>query len=100
SDGMKRVLQQLKPTTFDDIVAVNALYRPGPMDFIPNYITRKHGKMKTTYPHQDLKPILENTYGVLVYQEQIMQIAHRIAGFTLGQADVLRRAVSKKKQDV
>ncbi|MEN2467085.1 DNA polymerase III subunit alpha [Ornithinibacillus sp. JPR2-1] len=100
SDGMKQVLEQLKPSTFDDIVAVNALYRPGPMDFIPTYIERKHGRKKTTYPHPDLEPILKSTYGVLIYQEQIMQIAHRIAGFSLGEADVLRRAVSKKKQDI
>jgi DNA polymerase III subunit alpha len=100
SDGMKQVLKQLVPNTFDDIVAVNALYRPGPMDFIPTYIDRKHGKKQTTYPHPDLEPILESTYGVLIYQEQIMQIAHRIAGYTLGQADVLRRAVSKKKQEI
>ncbi|MFC0301953.1 DNA polymerase III subunit alpha [Virgibacillus soli] len=100
SVGMKRVLTRLKPTEFVDIVAVNALYRPGPMDNIPLYINRKYGLEEVTYPHPDLKPILESTYGVLIYQEQIMQIAHRIAGFTLGQADILRRAVSKKKQDV
>ncbi|WP_010099145.1 DNA polymerase III subunit alpha [Ornithinibacillus scapharcae] len=100
SDGMKQVLTRLMPNSFEDIVAVNALYRPGPMDFIPTYIDRKHGRKKTTYPHPDLEPILKNTYGVLIYQEQIMQIAHRIAGFSLGQADVLRRAVSKKKQEV
>ncbi|WP_047985079.1 DNA polymerase III subunit alpha [Ornithinibacillus californiensis] len=100
SDGMKQVLEQLKPNTFDDIVAVNALYRPGPMDFIPTYIERKHGLKKTSYPHPDLEPILKSTYGVLIYQEQIMQIAHHIAGFTFGQADLLRRAVSKKKQDI
>ncbi|WP_010651140.1 DNA polymerase III subunit alpha [Oceanobacillus massiliensis] len=100
SQGMKQVLTSLKPTSFEDIVAVNALFRPGPMDFIPVYIARKHGKEQVTYPHPDLKPILEKTFGVLVYQEQIMQIANRIAGFTLGEADILRRAVSKKKQDM
>ncbi|WP_249870884.1 DNA polymerase III subunit alpha [Oceanobacillus saliphilus] len=100
SQGMKQVLNRLKPTAFEDIVAVNALFRPGPMDFIPVYIARKHGKEQVTYPHRDLQPILEKTFGVLVYQEQIMQIAHKIAGFTLGEADILRRAVSKKKQDV
>lgn len=100
SDGMKQVLEQLKPNTFDDIVAVNALYRPGPMDFIPTYIERKHGRKTVTYPHPDLEPILNTTYGVLIYQEQIMQIAHQIAGYSLGEADVLRRAVSKKKQDM
>lgn len=100
SDGMKKVLARLMPTRFEDIVAVNALYRPGPMDFIPTFIDRKHGRKKTTYPHPDLEPILRSTFGVLIYQEQIMQIAHRIAGYSLGQADVLRRAVSKKKQEV
>lgn len=100
SQGMKKVLTELKPTAFEDIVAVNALYRPGPMDFIPTYINRKFKREKVVYPHPDLKPILEKTYGVLVYQEQIMQIANKIAGFSLGEADILRRAVSKKKQDV
>ncbi|RDW16328.1 DNA polymerase III subunit alpha [Oceanobacillus arenosus] len=100
SQGMRGVLKALKPTSFEDIVAVNALYRPGPMDFIPTYIARKHHQEQVTYPHPDLAPILEKTYGVLVYQEQIMQIANRIAGFTLGEADILRRAVSKKKQEV
>ncbi|UJL45050.1 DNA polymerase III subunit alpha [Virgibacillus sp. NKC19-16] len=100
SQGMKNVLTKLKPSTFEDIVAVNALFRPGPMDFIPTYINRKYEREKVTYPHPDLKPILEKTYGVLVYQEQIMQIASHIAGFSLGKADILRRAVSKKQQDV
>ncbi|WP_373893049.1 DNA polymerase III subunit alpha [Virgibacillus sp. CBA3643] len=100
SQGMKNVLTKLKPSTFEDIVAVNALFRPGPMDFIPTYINRKYGREEVTYPHTDLKPILAKTYGVLVYQEQIMQIAHKIAGFSLGKADILRRAVSKKQQDV
>lgn len=100
SQGMKRVLKELRPTSFEDIVAVNALYRPGPMDFIPNYIARKHHKEEVSYPHRDLQPILEKTYGVLVYQEQIMEIAKKIAGFTLGKADILRRAVSKKNQQV
>ncbi|GGJ96837.1 DNA polymerase III subunit alpha [Lentibacillus kapialis] len=100
SQGMKQVLIRLKPTTFEDIVAVNALFRPGPMENIPVYIDRKHGREKITYPHPDLEPILKKTYGVLIYQEQIMQIAHEIAGFSLGQADILRRAVSKKQQQV
>ncbi|WP_174614028.1 DNA polymerase III subunit alpha [Virgibacillus ihumii] len=98
SQGMKRVLKNLKPTVFEDIVAVNALYRPGPMEHIPEYIDRKHGRQHITYPHPDLESILGKTYGVLVYQEQIMQIANKIAGFTLGEADILRRAVSKKQQ--
>ncbi|MEC5421948.1 DNA polymerase III subunit alpha [Virgibacillus sp. C22-A2] len=100
SQGMKRVLTRLRPSSFEDIVAVNALYRPGPMEFIPTYIERKNSREKITYPHPDLAPILEKTYGVLVYQEQIMQIAHKIAGYTLGQADILRKAVSKKQQMV
>lgn len=97
SSGMKQVLTRLRPTEFEDIVAVNALYRPGPMDFIQTYIDRKHGLEKVTYPHPDLEHILAETYGVLIYQEQIMQIAHQIAGYSLGQADILRRAVSKKQ---
>ncbi|WP_449621467.1 DNA polymerase III subunit alpha [Robertmurraya sp. Marseille-Q9965] len=100
SDGMRSVLKRLKPTHFEDIVAVNALYRPGPMENIPLYIDRKHGKELVKYPHPDLEPILENTYGVIVYQEQIMQIAAKMAGFSLGEADLLRRAVSKKKKEV
>src|SRR5690625_4099018 len=97
---MKQVLTNLKPTRFEDIVAVNALYRPGPMAYIPVYINRKNNREQISYPHPDLAPILEKTYGVLIYQEQIMQIAHQIAGFTLGEADILRRAVSKKDQAV
>ncbi|KKE79053.1 DNA polymerase III subunit alpha [Bacilli bacterium] len=100
SQGMKRVLTELKPDSFEDIVAVNALFRPGPMDFIPVYIARKEKREPIQYPHPDLEPILKPTYGVLVYQEQIMQIANKIAGFSLGEADILRRAVSKKKQQV
>ncbi|PFA69107.1 DNA polymerase III subunit alpha [Bacillus sp. AFS015802] len=100
SEGMRNVLKRLKPNSFEDIVAVNALYRPGPMENIPTYINRKHGKEQVQYPHPDLKPILEMTYGVIVYQEQIMQIASKMAGFSLGEADLLRRAVSKKKKDV
>src|SRR5699024_301411 len=97
SNGMKNVLKRLKPSRFDDIVAVNALYRPGPMDYISVYIDRKQKRQEVTYPHPDLKPILRNTYVVLIYQEQIMLIASQIAGFRLGEADLLRRAVSKKK---
>ncbi len=100
SDGMKRVLKQLKPTKLTDIVALNALYRPGPMDQIPTFINRKFNKEQVSYVHRDLEPILKDTYGVLVYQEQIMKIAHKIAGFTLGEADLLRVAVSKKEPEV
>jgi DNA polymerase III subunit alpha len=98
SSGITEVLKTLKPSEFEDLVAVNALYRPGPMEQIPHYIKRKHGKEEVHYFHKDLKPILEKTYGVIVYQEQIMQIASRLAGFTLGEADLLRRAVSKKNR--
>ncbi|WP_102345301.1 DNA polymerase III subunit alpha [Bacillus sp. Marseille-P3661] len=100
STGMRKVLNKLLPTQFEDIVAVNALYRPGPMENIPLFIDRKHGKRKISYPHSDLQEILEPTYGVIVYQEQIMKIASKMAGFSLGEADLLRRAVSKKKRDV
>lgn len=100
SDGMRDVLKRLKPSSFEDIVAVNALYRPGPMENIPLFIDRKHGREPISYPHPDLLPILESTYGVIVYQEQIMQIATKLAGFSLGESDLLRRAVSKKKKEV
>ena len=96
STGMKRYLKQLMPTVFEDIIAMVALYRPGPMDWIPNFIAGKHGKRKIDYLHPKLEPILKNTYGVAVYQEQIMQIARDMAGFTLGEADVLRKAMGKK----
>jgi DNA polymerase-3 subunit alpha len=100
SSGMRDVLKRLKPTSFEDIVAVCALYRPGPMQNIPAYIDGKHGKRTVQYPHPDLRPILEPTYGVIVYQEQIMRIAAVMAGFSLGEADLLRRAVSKKKREI
>ncbi|GAC40901.1 DNA polymerase III subunit alpha [Paenibacillus popilliae] len=100
SAGMRRVLRELKPSSFEDIVSVLALYRPGPMEFIPNYIQSKHGLKPVEYPHPDLEPILRDTYGIIVYQEQIMHIASKMAGFSLGEADLLRRAVSKKKREV
>ncbi|WP_208920136.1 DNA polymerase III subunit alpha [Paenibacillus uliginis] len=100
SAGMRRVLKDLKPSAFEDIVSVLALYRPGPMEFIPKYIQAKHGMIEPEYPHPDLIPILGDTYGIIVYQEQIMQIASAMAGFSLGEADLLRRAVSKKKREV
>lgn len=100
SGGMRNVLRGLKPNEFEDIVAVNSLYRPGPMEQIPTFIESKHGKRQIEYLHPDLKPILERTYGVIVYQEQIMQIASKLAGFSLGEADLLRRAVSKKNRDI
>lgn len=100
SAGMRRVLKDLKPSTFEDIISVLALYRPGPMEFIPKFIAGKHGQTAVEYPHSDLIPILQDTYGIIVYQEQIMQIASKMAGFSLGEADLLRRAVSKKKREV
>ncbi|MBH0230138.1 DNA polymerase III subunit alpha [Halobacillus sp. KCTC 3957] len=100
SQGMKSVLKRLRPSHFEDVVAVNALYRPGPMEYISTYIDRKHGRESIHYPHPDIKPILQPTFGVLVYQEQIMQVAQTIAGYSLGQADILRRAVSKKQARV
>lgn len=100
SPGMRRVLKELRPSEFEDIISVNALYRPGPMEFIPKYIQGKHGDIKVEYPHPKLEPILRDTYGIIVYQEQIMQIASTMAGFSLGEADLLRRAVSKKKREV
>ncbi len=100
SAGMKNVIQELKTSSLDDIISALALYRPGPMDIIPTFIKRKFGKEKVSYPHEDLYAILKETYGTIVYQEQIMQIAVKFAGYTLGRADILRRAVSKKKKDV
>lgn len=100
SAGMRRVLREMKPTCFEDIVSVLALYRPGPMEFIPRFIKAKHGEIPVEYPHPSLEPILKDTYGIIVYQEQIMQIASMMAGFTLGEADLLRRAVGKKKREV
>ena len=96
SAGMKRYLKQLKPSVFDDIIAMVALYRPGPMQFIESFIKRKHGKEKITYLHPKMENALSSTYGVLVYQEQFMQISKDLAGFTGGQADTLRKAVGKK----
>ncbi len=96
SAGMKRYLKQLKPTEFEDIIAMVALYRPGPMEFIPDFIDGKHGKKEAVYLHPKLKPILQKTYGIAVYQEQVMQIARDLAGFSLAEADVLRKAVGKK----
>jgi len=100
SSGMRSVLRELMPNKFEDIIAVVALYRPGPMDQIPTFVRSKHGKMKIKYAHPVLEPILNETYGVIVYQEQIMEIAARMAGFSLGQADLLRRAIGKKKLEI
>jgi DNA polymerase III subunit alpha len=99
STGMKQTLRKLKPKTFEDIVAILALYRPGPMDNINEYISRRAGK-SFDYPHPTLKPILQPTYGIIVYQEQIMRICHEFAGYTLAEADLLRRGISKKDKDI
>ncbi len=97
SEGMQKYLRDLKPTDIEDLIAMNALYRPGPLQFIPNFINRKHGREEVEYPHPLLEPILKNTYGIMVYQEQIMQTAQILGGYTLGGADLLRRAMGKKK---
>jgi DNA polymerase-3 subunit alpha len=94
--GMRDSLKRLKPDRFEDIIAMVALYRPGPMDNIPTYINRKHGEEPVDCLHPMLKPILKETYGVIIYQEQVMQIAQVMAGFSLGEADLLRRAMGKK----
>jgi len=96
SEGMKRYLKQLKPTCLEDIIAMVALYRPGPIALIPDYIKRKYKKEKIEYLHPKLEPILKSTYGIMIFQEQLMQVARELAGFTLSEADVLRKAVGKK----
>ncbi len=100
SAGMKRYLKQLLPTDLEDIIAMVALYRPGPMEYIPDYINGKHGRKKIEYLHPKLEPILKKTYGVAVYQEQLLQIARDLAGFTYGEADILRKAVGKKIKEL
>lgn len=100
SAGMKRYLRDLKPSVFDDIIAMVALYRPGPMQFIDSFIKRKHGEEEIRYLHPGMESSLENTYGILVYQEQFMQISKEWCGFTGGQADTLRKAVGKKQIDL
>ncbi|MFL2525765.1 MAG: DNA polymerase III subunit alpha [Pelagibacteraceae bacterium] len=97
SSGMREVLKQLKPNQFEDIIALVALYRPGPMQNIPTYIARKHGKEQPDYLHENLKDILKETYGVIIYQEQVMQIAQALSGFSASKADILRKAMGKKK---
>lgn len=99
SRGMKDMLKQAMPDCFEDIIALVALYRPGPMDLIPDYCRRKHGKQRVEYPHPLTEPILKETYGIAVYQEQVMQIAQVVAGYSLGGADLLRRAMGKKKKE-
>ena len=97
---MQDYLRKLKPSSIHDLVAMNALYRPGPMENIPDFIDRKNGKQKITYLHPKLEPILRETYGVIVYQEQVIKIASEIAGLSLAQADLLRRAMGKKDKEL
>ncbi len=100
SAGMKRYLKELKPTDFEDIIAMVALYRPGPMQFIDEFIARKHGQKEIVYPHPSMENALKNTYGVLVYQEQVMQISKEVCGFSGGEADTLRKAIGKKNAEL
>jgi len=98
SSGMRDLLRKVAPDTFEDIIAINALFRPGPIQsgMIDDFVKRKHGRAKVVYPHPTLEAILKPTYGVIVYQDQVMQVANRLAGFSLAQADLLRRAMGKK----
>ncbi len=100
SSGMREFLKKLNPTVIEDLIAMNALYRPGPMDNIADFIARKRGRKKIEYSHPSLEPILKETYGIIVYQEQVMQIAHDIAGFSLAEADIMRRAMGKKNRQM
>ena len=99
SPGMQRMLKDAKPTRLEDLIALNALYRPGPMDLIPSFVARKHGREAVAYPHPLVEPVLAETYGVMVYQEQVMQTAQVMGGYSLGGADLLRRAMGKKKPE-
>jgi DNA polymerase-3 subunit alpha len=94
--GMRRYIKELKPTTFSDIAAMVALYRPGPMEHIPTFIRAKHGLEPIHYPHEALKNILEETYGVIVYQDQVLLMVRALAGYSLGQADIFRKAMGKR----
>ena len=100
SAGMRRYLKDLKPSSFEDLIAMVSLYRPGPLQYIPEFIDRKFGRKKVEYPHPSLEEILKPTYGIAVYQEQIMQLVQAFAGFSLGEADILRRAIGKKKYEL
>ncbi|MCR9017339.1 DNA polymerase III subunit alpha [Aquiflexum gelatinilyticum] len=100
SAGMQKYMRELKPTVFADLIAMNALYRPGPLEYIPSFIRRKHGTEPISYDLDDMKEYLEETYGITVYQEQVMLLSQKLAGFTKGEADVLRKAMGKKQKDV
>lgn len=91
-------MRELKPTVFADLIAMNALYRPGPLEYIPSFIKRKHGLETITYDLDDMKEYLEETYGITVYQEQVMLLSQKLADFTKGEADVLRKAMGKKQK--
>jgi DNA polymerase-3 subunit alpha len=100
SRGMRDLLKRARPDRFGDIVALVALYRPGPMELIPSFCERKHGRERVVYPDSRVEPILAETYGIMVYQEQVMQMAQIIGGYSLGGADLLRRAMGKKKPEI
>lgn len=100
SPGMKKHLRNLKPSCFEDLIAMNALYRPGPMEYIPDFIARKHGRQATTYDLVEMEDVLKETYGITVYQEQVMLLSQQLAGFTKGQADTLRKAMGKKQREM
>ena len=100
SEGMQSVLKRAKPSSIEDLIALNALYRPGPMENIPKFIDSKHGRQAISYPDPSLEDVLKETYGVIVYQEQVMQVARIVAGYSMGQADLLRRAMGKKKKEI
>src|SRR4029453_14645160 len=99
SGGMQRMLRDAKPSRLEDLIALNALFRPGPMDLIPTFVARKHGREEVEYPHPLLEGVLAETYGIMVYQEQVMQSAQVLGGYSLGGADLLRRAMGKKKPE-
>ena len=100
SPGMQKYLRELKPDKFDDLIAMNALYRPGPMAYIPDYVDRKHGRQAISYDLPEMEEYLKETYGITVYQEQVMLLAQKLAGFSKGDADVLRKAMGKKQKSV
>lgn len=97
SRGMQGMLKEARPSRLEDLIALNALYRPGPMDLIPTFVNRKHGKEPVEYPHPLVESVLAETYGIMVYQEQVMQTAQVLGGYSLGGADMLRRAMGKKR---
>ena len=100
SPGMQKYLRDLKPDKFEDLIAMNALYRPGPLEYIPNFINRKHGREEISYDLEEMEEYLKETYGITVYQEQVMLLAQKLAGFSKGDADVLRKAMGKKQKSV